>query len=700
MSNPREIGLEILKRLRDSRAPNQRNNLLLAGHYCGIKEFLYNNKDLEKIDPEDREYVIEQIVDKYKNSLVKPGETVGVQSSQAQGEVFSQDTLNTHRKAGISSARETLSGLSQFEDLVELKDKNAISVIFLKNKRTSYDAISAIKLIENVLLGDLVEYKEVIETNNAQSDNNMIDLFLDLLTISYNINGRNTIRNNLEVDPAKTSKVLRLHMNKTELYSRKLSMEKIAFLIEEKDVNRKTRVLYTDISTGILDIYYDEKSIRDIAQNVPSKVSREQKEIASYYNNVLYPTIQDSKVAGVKGIKNVYPSYISVSDAFKDYIETQEEDSMVFRFDRNKLERYAIDDDHIRDYVIYRIVIAGGDKSVSITPIKSEENQYCSQLSMYKMYRVSNIGLMYDQNSKKGIKKAMNRGKYMELSELSVIEEIPDSNDIKIIPRIFDMPEGLRSIITIQEIAKGLISAYGGKNVEIINNNILLKGPKSKGKEKKEKVLRRDHASTIKLTSDFLEDISEKWFLEGKGTNLEQLLSMNIVDSRTTYSTSTKEIYNVLGIKASRNYISNTLIDSSRVFYHHLTLLADTLTYQGFPIPATRIGSAKQDFGFIAKFANEETTTQIFRAATFGMSEDINSLSSKIFVGSPGNFGSSFDESVEIEQVETRTTFMREQRKKRKPLARTLVSGKEKSRFKSRREVRKIIIKKDLPNVL
>ena len=67
--------------------------------------------------------LLEQIKLKYKQSIIQPGEMVGLIAAQSIGEPTTQMTLNTFHFAGISSKSNVTRGVPRIEELLSLTDK-------------------------------------------------------------------------------------------------------------------------------------------------------------------------------------------------------------------------------------------------------------------------------------------------------------------------------------------------------------------------------------------------------------------------------------------------------------------------------------------------------------------------------------------------------------------------------------------------
>ena len=65
------------------------------------------------------------------------------------------------------------------------------------------------------------------------------------------------------------------------------------------------------------------------------------------------------------------------------------------------------------------------------------------------------------------------------------------------------------------------------------------------------------------------------WVLDTVGSNLKELLSIDYIDNKRTYSNDIQEVYKTLGIEAARQCIYNELeeafSDTTYINYHHIS---------------------------------------------------------------------------------------------------------------------------------
>lgn len=83
-------------------------------------DYLLHDQDESKLTPRDMDYIVKM---KYMESLVSPGEAVGVLAAQSVGEPSTQMTLNTFHMAGRGEANVTL-GIPRLREILMTASQN------------------------------------------------------------------------------------------------------------------------------------------------------------------------------------------------------------------------------------------------------------------------------------------------------------------------------------------------------------------------------------------------------------------------------------------------------------------------------------------------------------------------------------------------------------------------------------------------
>lgn len=146
----------------------------------------------------------------------------------------------------------------------------------------------------------------------------------------------------------------------------------------------------------------------------------------------------------------------------------------------------------------------------------------------------------------------------------------------------------------------------------------------------------------------------EQYVLDTDGSNFIKVMNHPAVDGIKLYSTNVWDVYEVLGIEATRAVLFNEingLFESVGVNYRHLCLLCDVMTRFGRLMSIDRYGINKNDIGTLAKASFEETEKILLKAALFGEVDPVTGVSANIMMGQPIRGGTSFSQILLDDQV-------------------------------------------------
>ncbi|KAG8714811.1 DNA-directed RNA polymerase II subunit rpb1 [Ceratobasidium sp. 423] len=149
----------------------------------------------------------------------------------------------------------------------------------------------------------------------------------------------------------------------------------------------------------------------------------------------------------------------------------------------------------------------------------------------------------------------------------------------------------------------------------------------------------------------------KEWVLETDGVNLKNVLSVDGIDFRRTYSNKCPEVFEVLGIEAARAAILKELrnvieFDGSYVNYRHLALLCDLMTNRGTLMAITRHGINRADTGALMRCSFEETVEILMEAAAVGEKDDCYGVAENVLFGQMAPMGTgSFDVALDVDML-------------------------------------------------
>jgi len=167
-------------------------------------------------------------------------------------------------------------------------------------------------------------------------------------------------------------------------------------------------------------------------------------------------------------------------------------------------------------------------------------------------------------------------------------------------------------------------------------------------------------AVTFRNDKQYVENINgkyeqvEQFVLDTDGSNFIKVMNHPAVDGTKLYSTNVWDVYEVLGIEATRAILFNEihgLFESVGVNYRHLCLLCDVITRFGRLMSIDRYGINKNDIGTLAKASFEETEKILLKAALFGEVDPVTGVSANIMMGQPIRGGTAFSQILMDDQM-------------------------------------------------
>lgn len=181
------------------------------------------------------------------------------------------------------------------------------------------------------------------------------------------------------------------------------------------------------------------------------------------------------------------------------------------------------------------------------------------------------------------------------------------------------------------------------KSLEVSLTNMIVMGIKSVNK-----VYMREFKKVF-YKRDGTKEYKAEFVLDTVGSNLRDILNLSTIDSSKTISNKIHEVYDILGIEASRNLILheiNGVLKASGIYLNqkHLYLLCDIMTNKGYINTIDRHGMNKSDTGPLAKCSFEETDDQLTKAAIFNHIDGMDSIASSLIMGQMAKCGTGLPE--------------------------------------------------------
>ena len=270
-------------------------------YYLSPKELLmvkHFNKDALVI-------LLDTILLQYKQSIVSPGEMVGMISAQSIGEPTTQMTLNTFHFAGVASKSNVTRGVPRIEEILSLSDnpKNPSVTIHLKEyDETNKEKAKEIRnYLEHTQLIDITKSVEIcfdpddmssLINNDKSTIMAQYKEFTDLLENNEGLVG--------VIDNTNKSKwILRIELDKELMLDKNITMDDVNFAIENS---------YTDEIDCIYSDFNDDNLIMRIRLKTAIKKKNTKAKPLDQTDEIYYlKTFQENLLNNIvlRGIKNI-----------------------------------------------------------------------------------------------------------------------------------------------------------------------------------------------------------------------------------------------------------------------------------------------------------------------------------------------------------------------------------------------------------
>jgi DNA-directed RNA polymerase beta' subunit len=294
-------------------------------HYCAptqlfkVMFFYYlSPKDLlmvKRFNKKALTVLLEMIVLKYKNSLIAPGEMVGMISAQSIGEPTTQLTLNTFHTAGsgVAMKANVTRGVPRIEELLSITEnpKNSSLTICLK-KDEETDCERAKELIAQI---ELTQLRELVESVSIcfdpydlntliQEDRSTMLQYYEyqrLLNECAGIDAPEEAENESKDSAARSKWIIRMVMSREAMLDKRITMDDVHFAIKNSHGD--------DVSCIYADYNADKLVFRLRMNNINGKKPLKPKENPLDQSDKIYllKAFQDQLLNNIvlRGLKNI-----------------------------------------------------------------------------------------------------------------------------------------------------------------------------------------------------------------------------------------------------------------------------------------------------------------------------------------------------------------------------------------------------------
>jgi len=291
-------------------------------HYCAPTElfkvmyFYYlSPKDLlmvKRFNKKALTVLLEMIVLKYKNSLIAPGEMVGMISAQSIGEPTTQLTLNTFHTAGsgVAMKANVTRGVPRIEELLSITEnpKNSSLTICLK-KDEETDCERAKELIAQIELTQLSELVESVSicfdpddlNTLIQEDRSTMLQYYEYQRMLNECAGIDVAEADPNDSSGRSKWIIRMIMSREAMLDKRITMDDVHFAIKNSHGD--------DVSCIYADYNADKLVFRLRMNNINGKKPLKPKENPLDQSDKIYllKAFQDQLLNNIvlRGLKNI-----------------------------------------------------------------------------------------------------------------------------------------------------------------------------------------------------------------------------------------------------------------------------------------------------------------------------------------------------------------------------------------------------------
>lgn len=603
---------------------------------------------LEKVkicpDEESLDKLKRILVDKFEVARIQPGAAVGLWLMEAIGQPATQMTLNTFHTAGAGA--NVGAGIKTYRELLfaTLNRSSLITTIHFKKRHLTYQDVSGMKqYIANVTAGDLID-KYVIESPNPDD----LEQYW-WHTIQPLVSGKRM---------PQSQKVLRLFLKTALMYEMRITMEDLAFAIENASKDKFSLVVcfHGTLSDGIMDIYPDENFINETIQNkellpgpIPSHV---------FIFSIVLPCLNKVQIKGIPGVKRLTPMVQSVWSIVRRERRVPREEYEKYRLrlgfpdgssgrawyihlDQN-LNANGISVDNLYQ-LLYAMGVKEGNKD--IIDEKGRTTRQPAEIGSIAAKKVS----FYSPSQ------FPNRGfEFTNIDNVKKVCNIPYSRNTPESLFVILPPEADESR-TPGEYLLSLLEAENKKQEDIQKEEL-----------KKNRIGFVGERSKLVSVSEYICAVAE-------GSNLKEIFNNEYVDPTLSYTNDFREIARTLGIEAARNYFTYELDEVIRktgtiINPRHIELAGDFMTSRGIFLGMNFVGVNKGEAAGHLSLATIEKSMGVFASsAAFGISENLESVSGSIIVGKRPFIGTSASDVLTDEVMARKLTFEVEKKRQEDP---------------------------------
>ena len=553
-----------------------------------IKTKIKNQLRTFKVCPKGIDELKNEIYKQYISSAIPAGESVGLLSSMAIGQLFTQMNLNTFHSAGSKN----VSGINAIRELFHITANKKVynTLIHFKDKKLNTTEITKLmkQNLEQVSISKIIKYLEIKETiepvDNWWYDNYFI----------YNTK--------FEREDIENKRFLRLNLDFVKMLTYDVTLSDIVENLEDLG----QYLVISPVNYGIIDIYVNQdsavnfKEIKNITNDFETV----------FLNGLINKCLDEILLKGIKNLEDFSVESINIL---------------------NNISPKKLDGNNWRLFIDYFSLKLDGltpevyNDFITMFDFIIVNSNYKSR-PFYIDISVPNSDMVLEEktieNCTTMLKKLSPKHKEFYLLNIGTVDE----SNIDLVYNNIEL-----YIESKNNPIKFISSSIGIYKKEI--QDLIEKLNTKKSKTEKE-IIKREIKDIINHP---VYSQSKYNYVTAYGKKIiGKLVHQDIVDSKYILPNDVNEIYELFGIESARLFLVREYIKliskSSFINPANLELLVDFQTSLGFLSQVTHSGVNKQQ-GSLLSSASFENPMNVFKDAAMGKIDKIQGISGSIISG-------------------------------------------------------------------
>lgn len=526
--------------------------------------------DQEGLSPLQQKELLYLIQEDYERARIGAGRSVGIIAGQSIGENATQSNMKAHQTAGVSSSRASFSGFPRINELLRMTQnpKHPTMRIYPNTQLSHIQMREAKAQFQHTLILDLL---------NRSREPQILPI--EEMRQTWHAIHQQVFNVKPSFQPQSWG--IRLYIDKYELYMRRLSLNKIATIINETASNLKA--IWSSLADPVIDVFTSEEVVE-----IPNVIDKPT--IYLHLRDVVLRAVTTMQVSGIAGLTRMYEEYINFGDLILESrnlnkVDNRDELEQLLYLDKDAMRRTGIQRQWVLEWI--RFV------SLDMREVPEKDAVYVRGFIPAQNVPYRRLG---DIDTRRGLYR-MNT---------DALEE-----------------HGITTRQMVHELTNG-------NNALVVNDSTIRITD-----ENREKVTTKDIFSPVKQAR------STFWYFVTDGSNMRLLFFTDGININTTISDDVWQVYQTLGVEAASELLFRELeANIPGVNHAHIQLLVDKLMFYGSPLNIQRHGHKRQAIGFLSKGNFEENLKNLQMSAAMGEVDRLTSIDAAVLTGVLAQIGS------------------------------------------------------------